>query len=142
MKFDIVALVSVICSAVVSIYTIWNNRKLKIEIERQSGEHKKELELLRNKFISTSQLLEKQLLIFEKMVSPCIEISKGNYEQKWKLLSYALQLEACAIPGGRVANCANAMIQSLTNNFHNRDNINWMYLLESCAEAINIENLT
>lgn len=145
MEFDfswIVSLVSVIASAIVSVISVISSAKMQRDMEAKKHEYELTIENLRHTNTHGDDLRQKRYEIVSKMGPYAVLFDAGNYSGRMELYSLALQLAACADlsdPNDYVGNSANNLLRALTENFQNRDKIEWPMIIESCARAVNYQ---
>ena len=88
---DIIALTSVICSAMVSVYTIYSNRKSLQEIEKLKENHDIELLNYKKKLSHDDERKQIRYKLEEEMLRCASEIDSGKKEREPDLLRLLIQ---------------------------------------------------
>lgn len=137
----IVSLVSVIASSIVSVFSIWKTVKAQRDTEKIKHEYEITLEKVRNYHEDDKDLRSKQSEILSEMAPYVFEMSERNYSHRSELYGLAVKLAACSDRGSPIGGSVNRILQALTTNYENRDKISWLILIESCAQAVNYQEI-
>lgn len=133
----IVSLVSVITSAVVTIFSVSSSAKTQRLAENERHAHQLELERFKHTNTSREAMCSQQMEIVSRMAPLAVQFDLHSFINYDDLYALTLKLIACSEPDSLVRQRADFLLDAVTLRRQEWDHINWFYLVNACADAIN-----
>lgn len=127
---NLISLLSVLTTAAVSVWSIWNSAHKDLEIHNAQLAHEAELVKLNHEFDLKDRLEKQQFDIYMDIIPLLLELHEGDRANEQKLLRLALSLYAATIPGTPQRQAADHILQAIN---HHSDQTDWLYVAKDSA---------
>ncbi|MCF2557063.1 hypothetical protein JQM64_05960 [Fournierella massiliensis] len=132
----IVSLASVVASTVVTIYSVFSSAKTQRLSENERHAHQLELEQYKHANANTEAMCARQLDIVSQLAPLAVQFDTHTYTNHDLLYALTLKLVSCSVPGSPVRQRADSLLEAVTLRRREWDHINWFYLVNACADAV------